>query len=218
MIKRGRAIGRKRRVLFPGLEKRIRDRLFPLAKIDGSRSAKAIEPVYAQWEDAGPFRTDHWQYVFGNERPKPNLEPGRGSRCFACRARLPRVKANRCDRLEVCRFQGSAAWSVVNARRKQHVCDQRSQQRQNAGGKTGYDRALNAERTAIHSSRKSHGAALGNRQNFETRGPWRKKERARAEYLRELDSIFDLCRLITALGSRPRRRECPHSSRSHHSS
>ena len=20
---------------------------------------------YAQWEDAGPFRTDHWQYVFG---------------------------------------------------------------------------------------------------------------------------------------------------------
>jgi hypothetical protein len=27
---------------------------------------------YAQWEDAGPFRTDHWQYVFGNERPLPN--------------------------------------------------------------------------------------------------------------------------------------------------
>ena len=22
--------------------------------------------AYAQWEDAGPFRTDHWQYVFGN--------------------------------------------------------------------------------------------------------------------------------------------------------
>ena len=21
---------------------------------------------YAQWEDCGPFRTDHWQYVFGN--------------------------------------------------------------------------------------------------------------------------------------------------------
>src|SRR6266516_7756567 len=29
--------------------------------------------VYAQWEDAGPFRTDHWQYVFGNERPGLNL-------------------------------------------------------------------------------------------------------------------------------------------------
>jgi hypothetical protein len=27
---------------------------------------------YAQWEDVGPFSTDHWQYVFGNERPRPN--------------------------------------------------------------------------------------------------------------------------------------------------
>lgn len=34
--------------------------------------------VYAQWEDAGPFQTDHWQYVFGNERPKPNLNKGAG--------------------------------------------------------------------------------------------------------------------------------------------
>ena len=34
--------------------------------------------VYAQWEDCGPFRTDHWQYVFGNERPKPNLNRGAG--------------------------------------------------------------------------------------------------------------------------------------------
>ena len=33
---------------------------------------------YAQWEDCGPFRTDHWQYVFGNERPKPNLNHGAG--------------------------------------------------------------------------------------------------------------------------------------------
>jgi len=33
---------------------------------------------YAQWEDAGPFRTDNWQYVFGNERPKPNLNKGAG--------------------------------------------------------------------------------------------------------------------------------------------
>ena len=42
------------------------------------RSAKAIKTAYAQWEDAGPFRTDHWQYVFGNERPKPNLNKGAG--------------------------------------------------------------------------------------------------------------------------------------------
>lgn len=34
--------------------------------------------AYAQWEDAGPFRTDHWQYVFGNDRPKPNLNKGAG--------------------------------------------------------------------------------------------------------------------------------------------
>lgn len=33
---------------------------------------------YAQWEDAGPFRTDHWEYVFGNERPKANLNGGAG--------------------------------------------------------------------------------------------------------------------------------------------
>jgi hypothetical protein len=33
---------------------------------------------YAQWEDAGPFETDHWQYVFGNERPRPNLNGGAG--------------------------------------------------------------------------------------------------------------------------------------------
>jgi hypothetical protein len=33
---------------------------------------------YAQWSDCGPFRTDHWQYVFGNEVPKPNLNRGAG--------------------------------------------------------------------------------------------------------------------------------------------
>ncbi len=34
--------------------------------------------TYAQWEDCGPFRTDHSNYVFGNERPKPNLNKGAG--------------------------------------------------------------------------------------------------------------------------------------------
>jgi hypothetical protein len=33
---------------------------------------------YAQWEDCGPFRTDHSAYVFGDERPKPNLNKGAG--------------------------------------------------------------------------------------------------------------------------------------------
>jgi hypothetical protein len=39
---------------------------------------KGNRTAYAQWEDAGPFRTDHWEYVFGNERPKPNLNHGAG--------------------------------------------------------------------------------------------------------------------------------------------
>jgi hypothetical protein len=33
---------------------------------------------YAQWKDVGPFRTDHWQYVFGNERPSPNRNGNAG--------------------------------------------------------------------------------------------------------------------------------------------
>jgi len=37
----------------------------------------AVE-CYAQWEDVGPFSTDHWQYVFGNDRPSPNRNKGAG--------------------------------------------------------------------------------------------------------------------------------------------
>jgi hypothetical protein len=33
---------------------------------------------YAQWEDVGPFRSDHWEYVFGGDRPRPNLNRGAG--------------------------------------------------------------------------------------------------------------------------------------------
>ena len=36
------------------------------------------EICYAQWEDVGPFQTDHWQYVFGSERPRPNRNGGAG--------------------------------------------------------------------------------------------------------------------------------------------
>jgi len=39
---------------------------------------KGSRVCYAQWSDCGPFRTDHWQYVFGNERPTPNLNGGAG--------------------------------------------------------------------------------------------------------------------------------------------
>lgn len=34
--------------------------------------------AYAQWEDTGPFRTDHWQYVFGKERPSQNRNKAAG--------------------------------------------------------------------------------------------------------------------------------------------
>jgi hypothetical protein len=39
---------------------------------------KGSRVCYAQWSDCGPFRTDHWQYVFGNERPQWNLNRGAG--------------------------------------------------------------------------------------------------------------------------------------------
>jgi len=39
---------------------------------------KGNRVCYAQWSDCGPFRTDHWQYVFGDERPRPNLNRGAG--------------------------------------------------------------------------------------------------------------------------------------------
>jgi hypothetical protein len=37
-----------------------------------------VRICYAQWSDCGPFSTEHWQYVFGNERPRPNLNGGAG--------------------------------------------------------------------------------------------------------------------------------------------
>lgn len=33
---------------------------------------------YAQWEDVGPFETDHFQYVFGSENPRMNRNQGAG--------------------------------------------------------------------------------------------------------------------------------------------
>ena len=40
--------------------------------------ARGGKVCYAQWEDCGPFRTDHYQYVFGSEKPRPNLNGGAG--------------------------------------------------------------------------------------------------------------------------------------------
>jgi hypothetical protein len=39
---------------------------------------KGSRVCYAQWSDCGPFRTDHWEYVFGNDRPQWNLNRGAG--------------------------------------------------------------------------------------------------------------------------------------------
>jgi hypothetical protein len=48
-----------------------RDRWIAIRNADG-------KICYGQWSDCGPFRTDHWQYVFGPEKPKPNLNQGAG--------------------------------------------------------------------------------------------------------------------------------------------
>ena len=37
-----------------------------------------LKICYAQWEDVGPFRTDSAAYVFGGERPHPNVNRGAG--------------------------------------------------------------------------------------------------------------------------------------------
>ena len=39
---------------------------------------KGNRTCYAQWEDCGPFLTDHFKYAFQNERPKPNANHGAG--------------------------------------------------------------------------------------------------------------------------------------------
>jgi hypothetical protein len=37
-----------------------------------------VKTCYAQWEDVGPFYTDSAAYVFGDERPSPNVNHGAG--------------------------------------------------------------------------------------------------------------------------------------------
>lgn len=39
---------------------------------------QAGKVCYAQWEDVGPFQTDHWQYVFGGAEPRDNRNGGAG--------------------------------------------------------------------------------------------------------------------------------------------
>jgi hypothetical protein len=37
-----------------------------------------LKTCYAQWEDVGPFYTDSAAYVFGDDRPSPNINHGAG--------------------------------------------------------------------------------------------------------------------------------------------
>jgi hypothetical protein len=42
------------------------------------RNRRAGKTAFAQWSDCGPFSTDSDSYVFGPDRPKPNLNSGAG--------------------------------------------------------------------------------------------------------------------------------------------
>lgn len=42
------------------------------------RNSRNGRTAYAQWSDCGPFRTDHFEYVFGDKRPSANLNGGAG--------------------------------------------------------------------------------------------------------------------------------------------
>src|SRR5260370_17065361 len=64
----------------------------------------AIRPgnrvCYAQWEDVGPFRTDHWQYVFVTSVLDLTERRSR-NRCQSGRSYLPRHGGDRKARLEI---------------------------------------------------------------------------------------------------------------------
>ena len=88
---------------------------------------KGNRTVYAQWEDAGPFRTDHWEVRLRQRAAQTEPKPRRRTRCFAGRSRLPRPAGYRCDRLEICRVQRSSARSMDKTRRQQHFRSQSTQ-------------------------------------------------------------------------------------------
>ncbi len=80
---------------------------------------KGNRVCYAQWEDCGPFRTDHFQYVFQNERPKPNLNRGAGLDVSPAVRDYLGLRADRRDRLAICRSARCLARSMAQLRRQQ---------------------------------------------------------------------------------------------------
>ena len=67
--------------VIPWFHEAIAKRGFGVSTLQGHWVAirnREKDICYAQWEDVGPFQTDHWQYVFGSERPRPNRNGGAG--------------------------------------------------------------------------------------------------------------------------------------------
>ena len=66
----------------------------------------------------GPVSHRSLAIRFWQRTSETESEQRRRSRCFSGRARLPRLRGNRRDRLEVCRVQGGAARPLGEARRE----------------------------------------------------------------------------------------------------
>jgi len=113
------SLNRKRRLLSHGSNRPTRDLGQSVCKDRWVAIRKENRTCYAQWEDCGPFRTDHFQYVFQNERPKPNLNDGAGLDVFSRSPRLPPTPTDGHDRLAICRGAGCASGSLEELRRKQ---------------------------------------------------------------------------------------------------
>ena len=76
--------------------------------------------AYAQWEDCGPFSTESYQYVFGKDLPRPNLNGGAGVGCLPrCAGRLGDEQHPRRLLLEIRRHQRGAGRTVETLRRQQ---------------------------------------------------------------------------------------------------
>jgi hypothetical protein len=55
-----------------------RDHWVAIIRKGSSCDGRPDRVCYAQWSDCGPFVADHFQYVFGDERPRPNANHGAG--------------------------------------------------------------------------------------------------------------------------------------------
>jgi len=125
---------------------------------------KGNRTVYAQWEDAGPFRTDHWQYVFGNERPKPNLNQGAGLDVSPAVRDYLGLKETDVTDWKFVDFKEvpHGPWSTLGENNTFVINE--GKKRQEAGGKAQYDCALNVPRCRVaRGTRENHGHSQSTR-------------------------------------------------------